>query len=354
MIALPIDSFPLIHLSFAHTYSHAQTDLQSALHQHRENYAAEAATSLPFFDVCEGFMCEACHASPHELKSEYIYGTRESLDTNHAKICPSRKEGSTEPVVPVGCSFQALFSNRAIKPSNVFARLGPALGTRLAAQGSAEEAKAQRAFARHLVRTSNGDLRSGQGAQGRGSMASLATDGSDGYHFHDVYLTQLRFSNFLLSCVTDMDFFHGVFGKAGYSSLSTTSSLGEQEQQIISDAVFTFLDSVNTRLNDTSVETGNLIDAVGEKEERSEFRHQHAGVKDYASSSAALVLGVVRRADHEKRQRDRGDQASDQLSNLDIKEAALFSKLPPFPPAVMEAAESQFGEKARSNGKRGE
>jgi hypothetical protein len=111
----------------------------------------------------------------------------------------------------------------------VFARLGPAIYAPLAAQGSAEEAKAQRAFARTLVQTSNGDLRSRQGAQGRGSVASLATDGSDAYHFHDVSLTQLRVIDFLRSCVTDMDDFHNLFGKAGHSSLSTTSSLGEHQ-----------------------------------------------------------------------------------------------------------------------------
>lgn len=220
----------------------------------------------------------------------------------------------------------------------MFARLGPAIAGPLAAQGSAEEAKAQRAFARTLVETSNGDLRSRQGAQGRGSVASLATDGSDAYHFHDVNLTQLRVIDFLRSCVTDMDVFHNLFGKAGHSSLSTTSSLGEHEQQILADVVFTFLDSVNARLSDTSLETGNLIDAVGDKEEKSEFRKQLAGVKDYASASAALVLAVVRRTDFNLRQRDRGIQAGDQLRDLDVKEAALFSKLPPFPPAVMGAA----------------
>jgi hypothetical protein len=328
-----------MHLSFTHTYTHAQTDLQSAVHQHRQNYAAEAATRLPLFDVLEGFMCEACHASPHELKGEYIYATKLSFDTNHAKSCPSRGEGSTESAVAVRCHFQALCSNKSIKPSNMFARLGPAIGGPLAAQGSAEEAKAQRAFARTLVQTSNGDLRSRQGAQGRGSVASLATDGSDAYHFHDVNLTQLRVIDFLRSCVTDMDDFHNLFAKAGHSSLSTTSSLGEHEQHFLADAVFTFLDSVNARLSDTSLETGNLIDAVGDREEKSEFRKQLAGVKDYASASAALVLAVVRRADFDLRQKDRGIHAGDQLSDLDVKEAALFSKLPPFPPAVMEAAE---------------
>jgi hypothetical protein len=132
-------------------------------------------------------------------------------------------------------------------------------------------AAAQRAFARTLVQTSNGDLRSRQGAQGQGSVTSFATDGSDAYHFHDVPLTQLRVIDFLRGCVTDMDVFHNLFGKAGHSSLSTTSSLGKQEQQILADAVFTFLDSVKTRLSDTSLETGNLIDAVGDKEEKSEF-----------------------------------------------------------------------------------
>ncbi|GAB5037227.1 Hypothetical protein NocV09_06700170 [Nannochloropsis oceanica] len=64
-------------------------DLQSHIYELRLSYAAKGASRLPFFDVCPGFMCEACHASPHELTREYINSSKNSFYINHAKSCPS-------------------------------------------------------------------------------------------------------------------------------------------------------------------------------------------------------------------------------------------------------------------------
>lgn len=326
---------PLIHLSFAHTYTHAQTDLQPAVHQLRKSYAKEGTRRLPLFDVLQGYMCEACHTSPHELQSEYIYGTKETFNKYHAKSCPSWKEGSPKTAVPTGCYFQALSSNQSIKPSKVFACPGPATEHLLNANVTEED----RRFSRLLTRTANGDLRPRQAAEGRGSVASLAADGSDGYHYHDVALTKLYIPDFLRRYVHNMDDFKSMFAKAGESPLSKGSILGDREQ-LLTDAMSSFLAFVNEDLReDSGLKKKQIRDAVGEKDESSPFRRLCEGVTNYASSSAQLVLAVVRRAHFESRRKEDGAQASGSPRDFEAREAAIFSKLPSYPHVVMAAAE---------------
>jgi hypothetical protein len=236
-------------------------------------------------------MCEACHTSPHELQSEYIYGTKETFNKYHAKSCPSWKEGGPKTAVPTGCYFQALSSNQSIKPSKVFACPGPATAPLLNADVTEED----RRLSRLMTRIANGDLRPRQAAEGRGSVAPLAADGSDGYHYHDVALTKLYIPDFLRRYVHNMDDFKSMFAKAGESPLSKGSILGDREQ-LLTDAVSSFLAFVNEDLReDSGLKKKQVRDAVGEKDVLSPFRYLCEGVTNYASSSAQLVLVYVHR-----------------------------------------------------------
>lgn len=279
-------------------------------------------------------MCEACHASPHELQTEYIYGTKETFYKYHAKSCQSREEGFFKPAVPIPCHFQALSSNQSIKPSKVFACPGPATGPLLNANVTEED----RRLSRLMTRTANGDLRPRQAAEGRGSVASLAADGSDGYHYHDVYLQKLCIPDFLRRYVLNMDDFKSMFANAGESPLSRGSRLGDREQ-LLTEAMANFLAFVNEDLKNGSLERKQIRDAVGEKDDFSPFRSLCDGVTSYASSSAQLVLAVVRRAHFELRRKENGAQASGSPRDFEAKEVAMFSKLPSYPPAVMATAE---------------
>lgn len=60
-------------------------------------------------------------------------------------------------------------------------------------------------------------------------MASLAADGSYGYHFHDVAFTKAHFNDFLLRHVASMDDFKSMFAKAGKSPFSKVSILKDFE-----------------------------------------------------------------------------------------------------------------------------
>ncbi|KAM3569412.1 hypothetical protein VYU27_008494 [Nannochloropsis oceanica] len=143
--------------------SYPYRDLLFHVHQLRQSYAATGACRLPLFDVQSGFMC-ACHVSPRALRREYIYKTKKSFHHNHAKCCPSRAENSTHTTVPISCFFQALCSNKAIAPSNVFARPGPVTTQHLNASVTEQD----RRLARQITRTVNGDLRPRHAAEGRG------------------------------------------------------------------------------------------------------------------------------------------------------------------------------------------
>jgi hypothetical protein len=296
---------------------------------------------LLYFAVHSGVVCQACYASPNQLTCEYIYATSSSFDTHHAKSCPSREEGSTAPAIAVPCHYQALSTNNCIKPSRVVACPDTAPGQLLEGAATAERNKANWKIANDMVRASIGDRRPKQGVEGRGSVASLEADEPGGFRHHSVWLGPLGITQFLSDCVADMDTFVSLFAKPGASPLSKGANLGNREQRVV-DAVSTWLADVNKRLNGKDDSTAALRDAISEKDSDKSTQGLFKaiqGIQKYADSSALLALAAVRRADFDKRQKEKGSQALDEPSEWEAKEEAMFSKLPAFPAAVMAAAE---------------
>lgn len=327
--------------SFAHTHTHTQAHLPLALYQRRQSQVDGATDRLPYFALHSGVVCQACHASPNQLTCEYIYATSGSFDSHHAKSCPSRGEESTASAVAIPCHYQALSTNKSIKPSRVLARPDPAPGQLLEGAAAGERNKVNWALANDMVRASIGDRRPKQGMDGRGSVASLEADEPGGFRHHSVWLKPLGITQFLSDCVSDMDTFVSLFAKPGASPLSKGASLDNREQRVV-DAVSTLLADVNKCLNGKDDSTAALRDAISEKDSDKSTQGLFKaidGIQKYANSSALLALGVVRRADFDKRQKEKGSQAVGEPSEWEVKEEAMFSKLPPFPAAVMAAAE---------------
>jgi hypothetical protein len=261
-------SLLLIHLF--HTPIHTQTDLPLALHQRRQSQVDGATDRLPYFDVQSGFMCQSCHASPHQLATEYIYGTSKSFETHQAKSCPSREEGSTASAIATTCYYQALSVNRTLKPSNVLACSDPA-SQLLGGAAATDRNKANWSIAKNMVQASIGDRRPKQGAEGRGSVASLSEADSGAFWYHSVCLTQLGIAQYVDDCVSDMETFTSAFAKPGASPLSEGTSLGNREQRVV-DAVLTWLAGVNERLSAKDDSTAARRDAIGEKDSEKSHR----------------------------------------------------------------------------------